>query len=127
MKPTQAVRALTALAQITRLEIFRLLVRAGQAGVSVGQIGEKLDVPGPTLSFHLKELVNADLIAARQEGRFIFYSACFDRMNDLLEFLTENCCGGNRSACGVPAFGPKRKVTPKSKALAKKSVIARSR
>lgn len=98
MQSTQAVRALTALAQLTRLEVFRLLVKAGPSGLSVGQIGEKVDVPGPTLSFHLKELVHADLIEARQEGRFIFYSACFDRMNDLLEFLTENCCGGNRAA-----------------------------
>lgn len=106
MHTTQAVRALAALAQATRLDVFRLLVKAGPAGLSVGQIAERLDVPGPTLSFHLKELLNADLIEPRQESRFIFYSACFDRMNELLHFLTEKCCGGNSAACGVPQYSP---------------------
>ena len=111
MQSTQAVRALTALAQLTRLEVFRLLVKAGPAGLPVGQIGEKLDVPGPTLSFHLKELVHADLIEARQEGRFIFYSACFDRMNDLLQFLTDNCCGGDPGACSLPPAKASSNIT----------------
>ena len=104
MHTKQAVRALAALAQSTRLDAFRLLIKAGPPGLSVGKIAERLRVPGPTLSFHLKELLNADLIEPRQESRFIIYSACFDRMNDLLHFLTEKCCGGDSAACGMPQY-----------------------
>lgn len=102
MKMSTAVRALTALAQETRLSIFRLLVEAGTAGVAAGEIARALGVPCATLSFHLKELANADLIRSRQESRFIYYTANFVEMNDLLAFLTENCCGGQ--PCGpIPA------------------------
>jgi ArsR family transcriptional regulator len=95
MKSTEAVRALGALAQETRLAIFRLLIERGPHGLTAGKIAEALDIVPATLSFHLKELSAAGLLEARTESRFIFYSARFDRMNELLAFLTANCCGGN--------------------------------
>ncbi|MCU0735619.1 MAG: metalloregulator ArsR/SmtB family transcription factor [Methylotetracoccus sp.] len=99
MKTDLAVKALAALAQETRLSIFRLLVQAGEPGIAAGEIARNLGVPNATLSFHLKELVNADLVRARQESRFIYYAANFAVMNELLGFLTENCCGGQ--PCGT--------------------------
>ena len=101
METTTALKALAALAQETRLAIFRGLVQAGPAGMAAGAIAEALDVPAPTLSFHLAQLANAGLLRSRQEGRFVYYSADFDAMNGLVGFLTENCCGGN--ACGPQA------------------------
>ncbi len=98
MQTATAVRLLTALAQETRLSIFRLLVEAGTSGIAAGEIARTLGVPNATLSFHLKELAHANLIRSRQESRFIFYAANFDAMNELLAFLTENCCGGE--PCG---------------------------
>ncbi len=92
MEPGAAVKILGALAHETRLAVFRLLVTQGQQGLSVGQIGETLQVAGATLSFHLKELALARLIVPRQEGRFTFYTANFDEVESLLEFLTGNCC-----------------------------------
>ena len=108
MESENAVTALAALAQATRLEIFRLLVRAGPAGLTVGRINESLEVSPPTLSFHLKELARAGLIESRQEGRFIHCSANFARMNDLLDFLTENCCEATGVACTTPRCAPAR-------------------
>ena len=99
MKSAQVVKALAALAQPTRLAIFRLLVEAGQAGMAAGQIAEKLTAAPATLSFHFRTLSHAGLIESRQEGRFIFYSANFKAMNSMLDYLTENCCGGNMAAC----------------------------
>ena len=95
MKTPDALKALAALAHDTRLAIFRMLVQAGSGGMSVGVIGDKLKLPGATLSFHLKELANASMVDSRQEGRFIFYSANYPQMNTLLAYLTENCCQGN--------------------------------
>lgn len=95
MQTTYVIAALAALAQETRLAAFRLLVQAGPEGMSPGKISEALGVPGSSLSFHLKELTHAQLIVARQEGRFVIYAANFATMNGLLGFLTENCCGGN--------------------------------
>lgn len=94
-----AVAALAALAQETRLSIFRLLVEAGPEGVSVGSIGQALKVPGATLSFHLKELARAGLISSRQEKQFIYYATDFGRMAELMTFLTENCCQGMPKEC----------------------------
>ena len=99
MKLNTAVKALSALAQDTRLSLFRLLVQTGESGLSAGQIAQELKIPNATLSFHLKELSHAGLIIARQESRFIYYSANFKAMNELLGFLTENCCAG--ASCGL--------------------------
>ncbi len=97
----QAIRSLSALAQQTRLGIFRLLVRAGPEGIAAGQIGEKLGLPPATLSFHLAGLTRAGLAQSRQDGRFVIYSANFQNMNSLVAFLTENCCGGRTCAPAV--------------------------
>lgn len=102
MKTIDAVTALAALAQESRLAIYRLLVQAGPEGRAAGAIAEKLGVLPTTLSFHLKELSRADLVTSRQEGRYVIYAANFGNMVKLVAFLTENCCGGN--ACtGEPA------------------------
>ena len=98
MKTPQAVKALAALAQDTRLAIYRLLVQQGPKGLSAGAIAERLDILGATLSFHLKELANAGMVEARQDGRFVYYSANYDQMNGLLAYLTENCCQGEGCA-----------------------------
>ncbi len=109
MDSTATLKALAALAQDTRLALFRLLVEQGPAGLTPGKIAEVLDVPPATLSFHLKELANAGLIRARQESRFIHYSADVEAMNGLVAYLTENCCrasGGCDAAC-APECNPK--------------------
>jgi ArsR family transcriptional regulator, arsenate/arsenite/antimonite-responsive transcriptional repressor len=98
MKTPQAVKALAALAQDTRLAIFRMLVQQGPEGLSAGTIADRLNLPGATLSFHLKELANASMVESRQDGRFIFYSANYEQMNGLLGYLTENCCQGESCA-----------------------------
>lgn len=92
MNSKDVIGALAALAQESRLSVFRLLVKRGPEGYSAGEIGEKLDIPGPTLSFHLKELTQAGLITPRKASRFIYYAPAFSRMNELLGYLTENCC-----------------------------------
>ena len=99
MKITEAVTSLAALAQETRLSIYRLLVEAGPEGVSAGRLAEKLKVPAATLSFHLKELSRAGLVSARQEKQFIYYAVDFGRMAELMTFLTQNCCQGMPQAC----------------------------
>jgi DNA-binding transcriptional ArsR family regulator len=99
METKGAVTALAALAQETRLSVFRLLVEAGPEGMSVSSIGEKLGVPPATLSFHLKELSHAGLVVSRQEGRFIYYMADFAQMAALMTFLTRNCCMGMPPEC----------------------------
>ena len=109
MESKLAVAALGALAHETRLEVFRLLVRAGAEGLSVGRIAEGLGVEANgRLTFHLKELVAAGLAASRQEGRFVYYSTNYPAMNDLLRYLTEDCCGG--IGCGevVEACNPEK-------------------
>jgi DNA-binding transcriptional ArsR family regulator len=92
MESTAAVRALSALAQETRLAIYRMLVESGSAGLAAGKIGEALRLPPATLSFHLRELSHAGLVCARQQSRFIYYSADFTAMNDLLGYLADHCC-----------------------------------
>lgn len=106
MEKTSALAALGALAQDTRLDIFRLLVQAGDAGMAAGNIGERLGLPGPTLSFHLNQLRHAGLITVRRESRSLIYAAEYRAMNGLLAYLTENCCAGDSAACGVAACGP---------------------
>lgn len=94
METIRIVQAFGALAQETRLNIYRLLVGAGPEGLAAGAIAGKLDLPPATLSFHLKELSRAGLARSRQKGRFVIYAANFDTMAELVSFLTENCCGG---------------------------------
>jgi len=104
MSEKQIIAALAALAQESRLGIYRLLVATGPQGVAASKIAEQLGMPASSLSFHLKELTHAGLIRPKQEGRSIIYSANFDTMNALVGFLTENCCGGNPcSSVSVPA------------------------
>jgi ArsR family transcriptional regulator, arsenate/arsenite/antimonite-responsive transcriptional repressor len=99
MEINAVVTSLGALAQETRLSIFRLLVEAGPEGVSAGRIGETLEVPAATLSFHLKELSRAGLVSSRQERQFIYYAVDFERMAQLMTFLTQNCCRGMPEKC----------------------------
>ena len=99
MKPAQVVKALAALAQPTRLAIYRLLVARGPEGMAAGQVAEKMKVSPATLSFHFKTLSHAGLLDSRQDGRFIYYSANFAVMHGMVAYLTENCCGGNPDAC----------------------------
>lgn len=104
MKLIAAISALSALAQEHRLEVFRLLVQAGKYGIPAGKIGERLDIPLSTLSFHLKELKQAKLICCRRDGRTLFYSANYKAMNSLMAYLTENCCQGQSEDCSTPAL-----------------------
>jgi DNA-binding transcriptional ArsR family regulator len=106
MEKTDAVAALAALAQESRLDIFRLLVRAGVDGLPAGQIGERLGLPSATLSFHLSQLKQAGLATCRREGRLLIYAAAYPAMNDLLVYLTENCCQGDPAACGLDICKP---------------------
>jgi ArsR family transcriptional regulator, arsenate/arsenite/antimonite-responsive transcriptional repressor len=99
MEVKAAVTSLAALAQETRLSIFRLLVEAGPEGVSAGRIGETLEVPAATMSFHLKELARAGLVSLRHERQFIYYAVDFGRMAELMTFLTQNCCQGMPEKC----------------------------
>ncbi len=113
MKAEDAVIALGALAQESRLAIYRLLVKRGPDGYSPRDLIEKLSIPAPTLSFHLKELQRAGLIAARRDGRFLHYSASFERMRALIGFLTEKCCSLSDTECDsacvpVPAASRRR-------------------
>jgi len=108
METSQAIEALAALAQDTRLKVFRLLVEAGPEGLAAGRIGEQLDLPPATLSFHLAQLAQAGLAQSRQDGRFVIYSADFQNMNELVSYLTDNCCGGRSCA-------PASSRTPRTK------------
>jgi len=123
VKTKTAVVALGALAQDTRLAIFRLLVEAGPTGVAAGGIADRLRIAAPTLSFHLKELAHAGLVEAEPQGRFIVYRADFKAMNELVGYLTENCCRGS-GACNTdcapaeatacaPSAQPRRRAAAK--------------
>ncbi|MGN6789616.1 MAG: ArsR/SmtB family transcription factor [Rhodanobacteraceae bacterium] len=110
MKQTIAVEALKALAHDTRLATYRLLVQAGPEGLAVGEIGDRLKLPAPTLTSHLNVLRHAGLVRDVREGRSIRCRADYTRMNALLGFLTENCCGDDPSSCApVCAPPPKRR------------------
>jgi DNA-binding transcriptional ArsR family regulator len=113
MKTDEAIDALAALAQASRLAVYRRLVVAGPPGLAAGVIAEELGIAPATLSFHLKELAHAGLVHSRQEGRFVFYSADFERMVSLVGFLTENCCQASGTAClpsaCAPVAAPKRR------------------
>lgn len=99
MEPAQVVKALAALAQPTRLAIYRLLVVSGPEGLAAGQIAEKLNVSPANMSFHFKTLSHAGLVESKQDGRFVYYAANFAVMNGMVDYLTENCCGGVDATC----------------------------
>lgn len=99
MKSDVAVQMLAALAQESRLAIFRLLVQKGREGMAAGAIGEKLGIPPATLSFHLKALTHASLVKPRTESRFVIYTANYGDMDRLIGYLTEHCCAGDAAHC----------------------------
>jgi ArsR family transcriptional regulator len=123
MEKLGAIVALAALAQESRLDVFRLLVQAGANGMAAGQIGERLGLPSATLSFHLAHLKQSGLVKCRRESRSLIYSADYAAMTDLLAYLTENCCQGNVSACGVSLCDP----ATNSKGVTRDEAPARSR
>jgi ArsR family transcriptional regulator, arsenate/arsenite/antimonite-responsive transcriptional repressor len=115
MKQSQALLSFAALSQDTRLEILRLLVRAGPEGMAAGAVAEKVGVSPSNLSFHLKELERAGLVSARREARSILYSADYTALRGLVQFLMEDCCAGRREICGPR---PGAKARGKAKAAA---------
>ena len=106
MNKSTAVAALGALAQDTRLDVFRMLVQSGPDGLPAGEIGAKLGVPSPTLSFHLNHLKHAGLVTCRRDSRSIIYSADYKAMTDLISYLMENCCRGDASQCAPAVCKP---------------------
>ena len=110
---TQAIDALAALAQEKRLAAYRLLVEAGPEGLPAGRIGESLELPPATLSFHLAHLARAGLVRSRQEGRFVIYTADFQNVNQLVGYLTENCCG--RRSCSPTPKGVRNEALPRAR------------
>ena len=115
MEIASAVAALAALAQDNRLDVFRLLVRAGRAGLAAGEVARKLKLPPNTLSFHFDRLRQAGLVTVRRESRSMIYAAQFDTMNALLGFLTENCCAGVAEDCGPSCEAPASQSKSRSK------------
>lgn len=111
MKYNEAVQALAALAQDSRLAAFRLLVQAGDEGLQVGEIGARLKIPGATLTSHLNILRQAGLVRDERQGRVIRCRADYARMDALLAFLTENCCGSDAASC-APTCAPTRRKRP---------------
>lgn len=121
METEDAVAALGALAQDNRLDVFRLLIRTGPQGLPAGEIAERLKIAAATLSFHLAQLRQAGLVTMKRDGRSLIYSADYDGMNQLMGFLTENCCAGADCGVavdkGVPAcLPPKAAVTRRRRA-----------
>jgi|HubBroStandDraft_4_1064222.scaffolds.fasta_scaffold01998_5 ArsR family transcriptional regulator len=114
MKGPEAIEALSALASEARLAVYRLLVKRGPEGYTPSELVGRLDLPAPTLSFHLKGLAQAGLVVSRREGRNLHYSPNFERMNALVGFLTENCCSLAEQACGTDC-APVAEVTQRRK------------
>jgi DNA-binding transcriptional ArsR family regulator len=112
MEKPDAIAALAALAQESRLDVFRLLVQAGTEGLPAGQIAERLGMPPNSLSFHLNQLRHAGLVTFRRESRSLIYAAEYAAMNDLLAYLTENCCQGDAASCGVGACDTTTLIKP---------------
>lgn len=110
MDTEDAVPALAALAQASRLAVFRMLVELGPEGAHPGELAQALEIPPNTLSFHLKALLQAGLVSAEPTGRFIRYRADFERMNALVDFLTRNCCAGTATRCSPAASAGPRKA-----------------
>jgi ArsR family transcriptional regulator len=118
MEISDAIVALGALAQDSRLEAFRLLVQAGPDGLPAGEVAARLKLPPNTLSFHFDRLRQAGLVTVRREGRSMIYAARFDTMNALLGYLTENCCGGAPELCAPPACTPAQQTPARRKETA---------
>ena len=116
MQTNAALGILSSLSQETRLTIFRLLVEVGHEGLAAGEIASRLDVPSTTLSFHLSHMNRVGLVLSERQGTSIRYTANFDAMNNLIIYLTANCCGGDMSACA-----PKSKSNPRRKAATSSS------
>ena len=113
MEKTDAIAALAALAHESRLDVFRLLVQAGLDGLPAGRIAERLGLPSATLSFHLNQLKHAGLVTFRRESRSLIYAAEYAAMNELLGYLTENCCQGDAAGCGVGVCDSSALITNK--------------
>jgi DNA-binding transcriptional ArsR family regulator len=130
MNPSQALPAFAALAQDTRLRILRLLVRAGPDGMSAGAIADAVGVSASNLSFHLKELDHAGLIAARREARSIYYRADYDALRALIRFLMEDCCAARQEICGPilanPCCAPSAVTAGRRRSAAKAGSIRKS-
>jgi DNA-binding transcriptional ArsR family regulator len=125
MKQRDIVAYLSALAQESRLDIYRLLVQAGAQGMPAGQIGEQMGLPSPTLSFHLAQLKHAGLVTHRRDGRSIIYAANYPAMNGLIAYLTENCCQG-LADCGPEICAPASERKP-AKGVHRHEALARTR
>ena len=119
MESTTAINALSALAQDTRLAVFRLLVQAGPTGLAAGQIADSLAIAAPTLSFHLSHLSHAGLVSCRRVSRSLIYAANYAAMNELVSFLTENCCGGSVQCAPVCTPNPLPEIEVQDEALAR--------
>src|ERR1700674_4598142 len=117
MKKPDAVAALAALAQDSRLDVYRLLVQAGPEGLPAGQVATALGLAPNTLTFHFDRLRSAGLVTVRREGRSMIYAARFETMNALLGYLTENCCQGAPDACAPVICRPAR-VSKRKKEIA---------
>jgi ArsR family transcriptional regulator len=115
MEMSVAIAALSALAQGSRLETFRLLVQAGPEGLPAGEVAARLKLPPNTLSFHFDRLRQAGLVSVRRDGRSMIYAARFDTMNALLGYLTDNCCGGAAALCAPAACAPTRQASKRQK------------
>ena len=125
MKKSNVVTALGALAQETRLDIFRLLVQKGPEGLPAGEIGDRLGQPSPTLSFHLNQLRFAGLVTSRRKSRLIIYSANYKAMNDLLAYLTENCCAGRPDLCAPKTCAPIEANQARAKTVRENAKVVR--
>lgn len=116
MKPKEVIGALGALASEARLSVFRMLVKRGPEGYTPSELIGHLDLPAPTLSFHLKGLVQAGLVINRRQGRNLYYSPNFERMNALVSFLTENCCSLAGEECGSDCQPAANQIQPRKRA-----------
>ncbi|GAA0888451.1 ArsR/SmtB family transcription factor [Rhodanobacter soli] len=114
MQNKQAITILAALAQESRLAVYRLLIEHAPEGLAASAIAEKLGLPNATLSFHLKELSHAGLVSSRQSGRFIYYAPVIEAMNELIGYLTDHCCSQSGSSCSTAAT----KCVPTKRAVA---------
>jgi DNA-binding transcriptional ArsR family regulator len=106
MEKTKAIDSLAALAQENRLDAFRLLIQAGPEGLPAGEVAARLGLPPNTLTFHFDRLRQAGLVTVRRNGRSMIYAAHYDTMNRLIDFLTENCCGGEQQCAPADTCAP---------------------